>query len=104
MTTQNTHPLPPGALVTINTSLNGCPFVEGRGRIISPFGREPHRYLVQFENEAVPQIRLVLPEWQETSGSAVGKVTPSALHVNPSATSRAGFFNALRHVRTTRST
>lgn len=69
MTTSEDHPVPSGAKVAVfSTAMRQ---IEGWARIISPFGEEPHLYLVQFENEALPQVRVVLREWQTDPAHAL---------------------------------
>lgn len=65
MEKSDTHPLPAGTpVVVISAAARRSPFIEGRARIVCPFGEEPHVYVIQFEHEALPQVRVVLPEWQ----------------------------------------
>lgn len=63
-----THPLPAGAHVrVVITSTPRRPF-EGLAEILAPFGSVPHTYVLRFLTEALPQVRLVRPEWQTPQG------------------------------------
>jgi len=60
------HPIPIGTrVVVINTTASSRPFLEGWCEILAPFGYAPNTYLVRFDNEALPQVRLALRDWQE---------------------------------------
>ena len=82
-----THPLPPGTLVAvISTSARYRSFIEGRARIICPFGDEPHVYQVQFENEKLPQIRYVAPQRHPSNTKSAADIhneAPSTFEATP---------------------
>lgn len=85
MTQDCLHPLPAGTpVIVVITSARNRPFVEGRAYVVSPFGDEPHVYLVQFEGEALPQIRIVLPEWQHDPAQALNHLN-APRHTTPDA-------------------
>ena len=59
------HPIATNTRVVVyGTSAGRCDFVEGWARILGGVGRQLDVYVLQFEGEALPQIRQVLVEWQ----------------------------------------
>lgn len=87
MSSKRNHSIPSGDLVSVYiTEGQDRTILEGYARIIAPFGDEPHVHLVQFENEALPQVRYVRPEQYPDDARAahdIDSVPPSTSEATP---------------------